>query len=65
MTERITITDVRDAGFCASGARRWFEAYGLDFRDFVKHGISAEDLLATNDSYADRVVEYVRSRERG
>lgn len=65
MTDRVTITDIREAGFCAGGARRWFESYDLDFRDFVKNGISAEALLATNDSYADRVVEYVRNRDNG
>jgi hypothetical protein len=63
--ELITITDVRMAGLCASGARRWFEAYGLDFRDFVTNGIDAEVLLATGDAYALRVVEFTRSRRNG
>lgn len=52
----ITINDIRAAGYCASGARRWFEAYGLNFRDFLANGISAEALLATEDALAVRVV---------
>lgn len=53
---RITITDVSRAGFCARGARRWFETNGIDFRAFVKDGIAAADLIATGDVLAERVV---------
>ncbi len=55
--ERITIQDVRVAGYCASGARRWFESYGLDFRAFMRDGIDREPFLATGDAMAARVVE--------
>lgn len=53
----ITISDVRRAGHCVSGARRWFDAHGLDFRAFLKHGISAEAMLATGDGQGRQVVE--------
>lgn len=53
---RITITDCRRVGFCASGIKRWFEGYGLDFRDFLKNGIDAEAFLATGDGQAEQVV---------
>lgn len=53
---RITITDVTRAGFCARGARRWFEANGIDFRTFVRDGIAAADLMAVGDALAERVV---------
>lgn len=52
----ITIEDVRFAGYCTKGARRWFESYGFDFRDFLANGISAEKLLSTNDAAAQQVV---------
>ena len=54
---RITIQDVRDAGYCASGARRWFEGYGFDFRDFMSNGIDETAFLATGDAMAQRVVD--------
>lgn len=63
---RITITDVTKAGYCGRGARRWFEAYGLDaqFRTLMKGGsMSAEELLATGDAAAVRVVEAKVRRE--
>lgn len=60
--EIVRIDDITRAGHCASGARRWFEAHGLDFRDFLKNGLAAETLLATGDALAVRVVEHMRSR---
>lgn len=59
----VTITDIRLAGFCASGVRNWFEGYGLDFRSLLKNGITAEDLLATGDARAIQVVERKLQRE--
>lgn len=53
---RITITDITRLGYCPRGARRWFEAHGLDFRAFLKEGIAAGDLLSTGDALAERVV---------
>ncbi|MGO8241348.1 hypothetical protein ACC806_34990 [Rhizobium ruizarguesonis] len=61
---RITITDVRDAGHCVRGAREWFDRHGLDFRAFLKDGISEEDFLATGDAIAGEVVKSKHQRER-
>ena len=63
MTEDFIITarDLQAKGFCAPGARRWFHAHGLDFNDFLKNGIAASALLATNDGMAARAVELVRT----
>lgn len=57
--------DVRRAGYCMSGARRWFRSHGLDFRTFLKNGIPAADLLATGDAQAIRTVEVTREARRG
>lgn len=66
----VTINDIRKAGYCALGARSWFEAYNLDFRTFLKHpeaggGLPASVLLATGDACAARVVELKKARENG
>jgi predicted dinucleotide-binding enzyme len=37
--------------------RLFAEKHGLDFEDFVKNGVDAEVLLATNDEMAKRAVE--------
>lgn len=53
---RIRIHDVRAAGFCVTGTRRWFDRHDLDFRQFLREGIDADTLLATGDAMAQRVV---------
>jgi arsenate reductase-like glutaredoxin family protein len=60
---RITITDVRESGHCVKGAKQWFEQYDLDFRAFLKDGISEEEFLATGDGFAEDIVK--RLKERG
>lgn len=58
----ITITDVRRL-HCTRGARRWFESYDLDFRDFLKYGIDEKTFLATGDAHAIEIVRRKRARE--
>lgn len=60
---RITINDIRAAGHCVSGARDWFARQGLDFRDFLKNGISAADFLASGDGQAAQVFRRKLERE--
>lgn len=50
-------------GFCRGGAQRWFRAHGLNWTDFVKHGIDAEKLLATGDAFAIATVNWARECE--
>jgi hypothetical protein len=52
----ITIGDINAAGYCARGARRWFEGYGYNFRDIITNGIPAEELLGLGDAHGERVV---------
>ena len=59
----VTIDDVRAVGLCVNGSRAWFERHGLDFRTFLRDGLDAETLLATNDAMALRVVEHARTRQ--
>lgn len=61
----IRIEDVRRAGHCPSGARTWFKLHGIDFRDFVKNGVRADVLLATNDAQARQVVALAEAHDYG
>lgn len=61
----VTMNDITLAGYCALGARRWFEHYDLDFRAFLNNGITAEALLATGDAMAERVVASKMERQGG
>ena len=60
---KATIQDAVDIGFCAKGVRKWFTASGLDFRDFVRHGIPVEQLEATGDARALAVAAQARKRQ--
>ena len=60
--DRITVGDIRAAGHCVAGARRWFSGYGLNFATFLREGISVDEFLATGDQLAQDVVK--RKRER-
>lgn len=48
--------------YCARGARRWAARLGLDWTDFVQHGIPVEKLEQTGDAMALKLAEFVRSR---
>ena len=50
----------RDAGLCISGAKTWIEEHGFNWRDFVRNGLPASVLVATNDDLAMRTVEAAR-----
>lgn len=58
----IVRSHLNELGYCARGARRWFERMGLDWSAFVMHGIDADVLLATGDAMAMRLVEHVREK---
>jgi hypothetical protein len=67
---KVTIAHLRSVpgftarrGFCASGARAWFQRHGLDWSEFVRHGIDAEQLVATGDGMALKLVEHARQED--
>lgn len=38
--------DFQKNGYCMSGAKGWFAQHKLDFRDFIRNGVSAAVLRA-------------------
>jgi len=58
----ITMDDCIKAGHCPTGVRRWFHDHNLDFARFMKHGIPAEQMLATGDAQGQQVVERTIAR---
>ena len=53
----IFMHDIRAAGHCVRGIREWFEGYGLDFRAFMRDGITEAEFLATGDPIARQIVD--------
>ena len=60
---RVTVDDVRKAGYCTKGLRLWMNRANIDITDFVTNGIDAEKLADVNDSRLDRVLAITRTRE--
>lgn len=52
----VTHRHCRELGYCNRGLRAWFFREGLDWADFVKHGISAEVLRQRDNSMAERAI---------
>lgn len=60
----VTMAHIRQAGYCARGARDFFTRYNLDYVDFLKNGIRPERLLevSNNDWMVQKVVEIARGQ---
>jgi hypothetical protein len=58
----VTHADMRKTYYCNRHAREWAARHGLDWWDFLQHGVPASVLLAMGDALADEVVETARRR---
>jgi len=59
---RLTIQDLRNARYCLAGVRPWFQRHGLNWQDFLAHGIDADQLRATNEALVEPVIQIAASR---
>lgn len=53
----VTVKHMRKAGVCKDARWVFFEAYGLDWKRFVKEGMSVEELRACNHPIVNRVCD--------
>jgi len=61
----VTHSDLRALRYCNSGTRDFFKRHNLDWSDFVKNGVSEEQLINTGDAMAVQLVEFARERVDG
>lgn len=68
MTVIVTMHHVRTVpgfsargGYCARGARAWFQRHNLDWFVFLREGIPAETLEATGDGMALALAAWART----
>jgi hypothetical protein len=59
----IRLQDAREVGGCKEGWKDFVEAHGYKFKDVVKNGLTARQLLATDDIMAINLVNYVIKRD--
>lgn len=53
----VSMRDVRRYGMCVSGSKAFADRHNLDFKKFIKVGISVEELINTQDAMALSIVE--------
>lgn len=70
MTEKLVVLvsdldSCRPKKLCHGGTRKVFAQLGLDWSTFVSQGLPAEDILATGNGFAKRIVEAAQRRVLG
>ncbi|MDR1936842.1 MAG: hypothetical protein LBS49_14940 [Candidatus Accumulibacter sp.] len=51
-------------GYCLPQTRQWCVEHDLSFRDFARHGLDSQTLLATGCPLARRLVEHAQEVDR-
>lgn len=61
---KLTVSDVRAAGFCVKGLRDWFRDNNvdIDFRTFLREGVDIEYAENVEDPLVQRAVEIAKQR---
>ena len=54
---RVTMKEMRVAGFCSRGSRKVFIAAGINWQDFLDNGIELEDLKQKIDKHFTDEIE--------
>lgn len=58
----VTMRDVRGIKGCARGARGFCKRHGINWTEFLDHGVDAEILDATGDAKARQLTDFARQR---
>lgn len=55
----ITAKDLQRRGFCGPGVRRWFADMGMDFKQFLIHGMTVGEVRKIDDGMAEKVLKVI------
>lgn len=62
-----TAQDAKRHGFCISGVKKVAKKHNVDFRSFIKNGITVEELRSLNDplanQFAQKIIEDHKNNE--
>ena len=62
MTDKLTIHDIRHAGYCTLGSKRFATRLGLDGRKLVKEGLPISELEHFDDVNVKRCIAVAKER---
>ncbi len=57
--KKIYPRDIFNAGYCATGLVAGAQAHGINYRQWVKNGLSVSELEKLNDAQVDRIIKEV------
>ncbi len=55
----------RELGYCNRGLRAWFAREGIDWADFLKHGIAADELKKHDNAMAEKAIAHAEGESHG
>lgn len=58
---KVSVRDLRKCNYCIKGAKVFFMKHNLDWEKFKRGGIEANELEATKDGMALKLVEAVKN----
>ena len=61
---KVTMAEIRELRYCASGARTWCAQNGFDFRELVKTGLDANAVEATGDQFGVNAALLAKEKAR-
>lgn len=61
---RVRMRHLRQLGYCARGARRWFARRGWDWPRFLREGVAVERARASGDAMAERAADAAEREAR-
>jgi len=54
----ISVTYIREHGYCAKGTKAYWSALGLDFKKLLRQGLTVRDLMPyREDVFVKRLIE--------
>ena len=62
---KVTVNDMRKAGYCVAGTRAWAIKQGFtpdDWRAFVRNGIDVERLKDMDNALVKKIMEIANAR---
>lgn len=59
----LTAADLKSYGYCVAGQRGWFQARGLDFRNFVRNGMKIGEAKLIEDAAMQECVRRKLGRD--
>lgn len=63
MNDTLYMHHVREAGYCATGVRRFCKKHGLNFSTFLREGFPVQDMERIDDAMVKTIIDKLRKTD--